>query len=361
MILFAAGGTAGHVNPALEIAAKLEQRLDAAEIHFVGTPKGIESRVVPQKGYPLHLISIRGFKRGSVLQNVVNMLRLFYSMMYSFILLFKLKPDLCVGTGSYVSGPVVYAAALLNIPTCIQEQNSYPGMTTRLLAHKVDRVFAAYEEVRTYLKRESNILVYGNPVRHLKQNVDRTKARTWFSLSSARPLLLVFGGSQGARMINNTLLEMLGRLLNQTDIQILWSTGTADWQTVKTGIGHTQQRIRIFPYIDDMDKAYAAADLALCRAGALTLSELAVCGLPAVLVPLKIAAENHQAFNARVFEKAGAAVLIPEQKLSAETLYDRITQLLSDTKRLQKMSAAMKAQACPKAAQRIVDSILELL
>ncbi|MBD3384255.1 undecaprenyldiphospho-muramoylpentapeptide beta-N-acetylglucosaminyltransferase [candidate division KSB1 bacterium] len=359
-IVFAAGGTAGHLYPALTIAAELKKRFDAAEIHFIGTPKGIESRVVPSRGYPLHFISVRGFKRGSVLQNIAVIFRLVSSLIHSLVLLYRIKPQVCIGTGGYASGPVMFMATLLKIPTCIQEQNSYPGLTTRLLAGRVDRVFVAYDSVINHLQSADNVSITGNPVRKMDADIESGQARQHFKIDKG-PVLLVFGGSQGARIINDTMIAILDRLLSETRIQILWSCGEKNWPAIEDKIGQTDRRVRLYPYIDEMDKAYAAGDLAICRAGALTLAELALCRLPAVLIPLKIAAENHQEYNARVMEKHNAAVVITEAELNSNLVYNTIIALIQDQDRLRKMRAALKEMARPDAGEKIVDVIMQII
>lgn len=359
-IVFAAGGTAGHIYPALTIAAELEKRFDAAEIHFIGTPKGIESRVVPPRGYPLHLISVRGFRRGSVLQNISVIFRLVSSLIHSFVLLYRIKPEICIGTGGYAGGPVMYMATLMKIPTCIHEQNSYPGLTTRLLAARVDRVFVAYNNVINHLKSADNVSITGNPVRKMNLNIESGQARRYFKIDKG-PVLLVFGGSQGARIINETMIAILDRLLSETRIQILWSCGEKNWPEIEDRIGHTGGRVRLYPYIEEMDKAYAASDMAICRAGALTLAELALCRLPAVLIPLKIAAENHQEYNARVMEKSNAAVVITEAEMNSDLVYNTIISLIQDQDRLQKMRAALDKMARPGAVEKIVDAIIQII
>ncbi|NOY59955.1 MAG: undecaprenyldiphospho-muramoylpentapeptide beta-N-acetylglucosaminyltransferase [Calditrichaeota bacterium] len=360
VFLFAGGGTGGHLYPALAIAQKLEKTVKECEIHFVGTKKGIENRVVPEYGYPLHLISVRGVTRKLTPANIVVPFCVLWSLLQCGRILFKIRPAAVVGTGGYVSGPVLFMASLLGYPTLVQEQNSYPGVTTRLLAKRVKKVHLSFKESLKYFKKQSNLIISGNPVRDLSIRLSKKEARQHFNLETEKPTLLVFGGSQGAVAINHAVLDSLEMLMHETDVQIIWSTGKTGFQEVKERIKKYSYRIWVSNYIDEMEVAYAASDLVISRAGAMTLAEITMCRLPSILIPYPYAAAGHQVANARSLEKSGAAVVIVEKDLEGYVLAKEISRLLDDSNTLKQMQQAAENAAFPNATTEIVQSVLEI-
>ena len=355
--IFAGGGTGGHLYPAIALAQELKNRRPHAEVHFVGTRRGIEHRVIPEHGFPLHLITVRGVARRLFLRNLVVPFVLLWSLAQCAVLMRRLRPAVVVGTGGYVSGPVLWMATVMRIPTLIQEQNSYPGATTRLLAPRVDRVHLSFEESKLYFKKTENLLVTGNPVRHFDMSGSPATARQAFHLDPERPTVLVFGGSQGARAINTALLDGVKELLQLSDAQIIWSAGNLDADLMERQTQSMRQRIWTHAFIRDMATAYRAADVVVARAGALTLAELTVCGLPSILIPLPTAAANHQMTNAQALQVKGAARVIPQNELTPEVLREHILQLLADDTTRQLMAEAARDAAFPQATEDIVDSI----
>lgn len=360
VFVFAGGGTGGHLYPALAIAKELEKTVGKCEIHFVGTKKGIENRVVPDYGYPLHLISVRGVTRKPTPTNAVVPFRVLWSLLQCGRILCKTRPAAVVGTGGYVSGPVLFMASLLGYPTLIQEQNSYPGVTTRLLAKRAKRVHLSFKESLKYFKKQSNLIVSGNPVRDLRIRLSKKEARQHFNLEAEKSTLLVFGGSQGAVAINHAVLDSLEMLMHETDVQIIWSTGKTGFQEVQERIKEYSNRIWISNYIDEMQVAYAASDLVISRAGAMTLAEITMYRLPSILIPYPYAAAGHQLANARSLEKSGAAVVIVEKDLEGYILAKEISRLLDDSNTLKKMQQAAGNAAFPNATTEIVKSVLEI-
>ena len=358
--LFAGGGTGGHIYPAIALAEELLQRQPESDIHFVGTKKGLERKVVPEKGFPLHLIAVRGVARYRTMANLLFPFRLLWSLIQSVALLLRLRPRAVIGTGGYVSGPVLYAASVLNVPTLIQEQNSYPGITTRLLARRVDRVHLSFQSSKNYLKKKDNLFVTGNPVRHLDVSVSQNKARQHFGLDGDRVTLFVFGGSQGASAINQALLEGLEAILQEIDLQIIWSTGPSDYQEIQQKAEIRKSRLFLAPFITDMPMAYRAADCALARAGAITLAELTACGCPAILIPYPYAAAHHQEENAKTLEKEGAAKMILQSELTPQILIETVRELAQNEKQRQQMRRAAEKFAFPQATKKIVDSLFQL-
>jgi UDP-N-acetylglucosamine--N-acetylmuramyl-(pentapeptide) pyrophosphoryl-undecaprenol N-acetylglucosamine transferase len=276
-ILFAGGGTGGHVFPAIYIARYLKKYW-GARCEFIGTSHGIESIKVPQAGFVLRKIWISGIKRGFYLSNLLFPLKLLVSMWQSRKEIKYFKPDIVIGTGGYVSGPVLYQAAKMKIPTAIQEQNSYPGITTRILSGRVDRLFLAYKEALGYINNVPQYRIIGNPVQIDVKSIVKEEARKFFNLDKRMTTILVFGGSQGARNINAALDRLLDRAI-LPNVQIIWQTGQSNFDDIKAKYQNFDQiNLCIVPFIDRMDMAYAASDFAICRAGAMTISELAASG-----------------------------------------------------------------------------------
>ncbi len=358
--IFAGGGTGGHLYPAVAIARRIEQLRPGCDIHFIGAMHGIENRVVPRLGFPLHRIAVRGVVRSLTPKNLLVPFMLLWSLLQCTAILIKIRPVAVIGTGGYVSGPVLFMASLLGFATVIQEQNSYPGATTRLLAKFVRRVHLGFEESIKYFKKQEKLFVTGNPVRQFDLALDKSKARKKFGLDAEAPTLLLTGGSQGARAVNRALLGCLEQLMADTPLQIIWSAGKHDVQEIKESAGRFGGRIWVSDFIANMEDAYAAADLAVTRAGALTLAELTLCGVPSILIPYPHAAANHQEMNAIALQQCGAAILIREEKLSPEILATTIKDLLlHPDKRLAMREAAVRA-AFPSATDDIVHSIFDV-
>jgi UDP-N-acetylglucosamine--N-acetylmuramyl-(pentapeptide) pyrophosphoryl-undecaprenol N-acetylglucosamine transferase len=296
-IMLAGGGTGGHVFPAIRIAGHLKEKWGAL-CRFIGTKKGLEQTKVPQAGFVLKNIWISGFHRGFDLRNILFPLKVMISLIQSKKEIREFQPDLVLGTGGYVSGPVLYMASKMGIPTAIQEQNSFPGITTRLLAGRVDLVFLAYMEALNHIKNIRQYKLVGNPIPAFPDRTSRKEAARFFGLDPALPVLLVFGGSQGARSINQAFETLMaGDLLNRT--QVIWQTGVANFDHYRDKFRQEDyHKLRLYPFIDRMDLAYRASDFAVCRAGAMTLAELAAASLPAILIPLASAAGDHLQLSA---------------------------------------------------------------
>ena len=350
------GGTGGHIYPALAVADTIRQHQPQSRIHFIGTLRGLENKVVPDHGYKLHLIAVRGVARNRIRENLTVPFRLLVSLLQSRRLLKKLDPDIVIGTGGYVSGPVLYMAQLMNIPTLLQEQNSYPGVTTRLLAKRADRVHLTFESSLNWLKRHDNCCITGNPVRQ-PSRLSVTDARRQFGLDPEKRTLLIFGGSQGAHAVNAAVLQIIDRLLER-DVQIIWGTGRQDESAVKAAV--SDQRVWSNAYIDNMPDAYRAADLAVTRAGAITLAELTANHLPSILVPYPFAADNHQLKNAEALADKGAACVVEQKNLQHDAFYQIITDLLNNEKQRKTMTKRAAEMAFPDAANDLYVSIQEV-
>lgn len=360
VFFFAGGGTGGHLYPALAIAHRLLEKQPGCDIHFIGTGRGLEARVVPEQGFPLHLISVRGFARKRIWANLLAPFRLLVSLLQCARLVRQYRPSVAVGTGGYVSGPLVLVAHLFGAATLIQEQNSYPGVTTRLLARCVDQVHVAFADAIKYFSHPERVQLTGNPVRNLQVAASPEQARVHFQLDPERLTLLVFGGSQGAHVINTTMINALPMLLEQSSMQILWAAGKWDLREVTQAAAVDPQRVRVFEYLTEMPLAYRAADLAVCRAGALTLAELAQCGLPAVLIPFARAAANHQEHNALALQKKQAAVVILESELNERVLLQKIMTLVHNAETRSRIGQAIRGADFPHATDELAQAILRL-
>jgi len=336
-IVFAGGGTGGHVFPAIYMAEYLSKQW-GADCQFIGTKKGLENRKVSQAGFLVRHIWISGFKRGFYLSNLLFPLKIIISSIQSRKILRQVKPHLVIGTGGYVSGPAIRQAIKLKIPTAIQEQNSYPGVTTRLLAPKVDFVFLAYEEALKYLDKLIRYRIVGNPIKINLKSEKKKEAQKYFSLQSGKVTILIFGGSQGARNINLAIDEILStRLLK--GVQIIWQTGQLDFETYKEKYkNYNESNICILPFIDRMDFAYSASSFAITRAGAMTISELAAVGLPAILVPYPYAAADHQLKNAQTILNEGAALLVKDNQDLTKNLSEVLFSVLESPDQIAVMS-----------------------
>lgn len=355
-IIFAGGGTGGHLFPAIAIANEIMNVQPDAEILFVGTKHKIEARVVPPLGFKFITIWISGFHRGLKLRNLLFPIKVLVSMVQAYKIIKQFKPSVVVGTGGYVSGPMLRMATMMNVPTLIQEQNSYPGVTTRMLAQKVNEVHLTFESSRKYIPRTEQVFVSGNPVREGLGSVQKNEALTYFGFDGQeqKRTILVFGGSLGAHTINNAVEQHLDELLRQ-NIRLIWQTGKED-------IEHTQKysssNVWVSAFIDRMDYAYAASDLVICRAGATTIAELTMLGKPAILVPYPRAAANHQVENARSVVQSGAAEMVYDNDVQNKLL-PVVCSLLNDD-RLQRMSDRSKKLGMPQAAKNIAQRVLTL-
>ncbi len=368
-IIFAGGGTAGHINPALAIAGYVRERQPEAEILYIGAKGGMEERLVPQAGFEFRGIVVQGFKRSfspsAIKHNVITVKRAFSSGKDAKKIIMEFKPDICIGTGGYVSGPVLRAAAKLGIPTLIHEQNAYPGVTNKMLSKHATRVMLAMPDARKHFKGKCNFVDTGNPVRGEILAQERDEARKKLGLDQ-RPVILSFGGSLGAKRINESLADIIARSAKDGKYQHIHAYG----QYGKWFPGMLEEKgadlskatnLDIREYINDMPVCLAAADVVIARAGAITLSEIQVKGKPAILIPSPNVAENHQFHNAMSLVNKNAAVMIEEKDLTPEKLTEEIDKLASDPVRLKEYSENAKRMAISDASKRIYSIIIEVL
>ena len=364
-ILFAGGGTAGHINPALAVAGYIKERHPDAKISYIGTAQKLEARLVPEKGYDFYTIDVAGFQRKitpeNIIKNISAVKKAFVSSRDSKKYLQQLKPDIVVGTGGYVSGPVLKQAQKLGFKTAIHEQNAFPGVTTKMLAPGADAVMLAMPEAKKYLKLKREPIITGNPIRGELLTVKREDARKKLGLDN-RPLILSFGGSLGAMRVNEAVSELIKEHNGSEKYYHIHATGKFGFDAFNESIKdiNLSDMITVREYINDMDICMAAADLVICRAGAITLGELQACGKPSILIPSPYVAENHQFHNAMTLKKAGAAELIEEKELSGKSLAQKVNELLQNPTLLERMGESARKSAIIDANERIYNTIMSL-
>ncbi len=372
--LFATGGTAGHINPALAVASYIRDNYKDAEIMFIGTADHMESRLVPNAGFAFKTIEINGFKRSfspkAIVANVKTVFKLVKSEQESKKIIRDFAPDVVIGFGGYVSGPVLQEAAKLHIPCCIHEQNAYPGITNKQLAKQVDRVMLTVEDAAKHLDCKNEPTVTGLPVRGELLNKSKKSAREELSVPDGKYLVLSFGGSLGAAPLNDSMFDILLRHADDGSVYHIHSVGTngAEYldKFVEKGFKRVSDTVvrkgtvEVRKYIDNMDVCMAAADLVVGRAGASSLSEIEAMGKASILIPSPYVAENHQFHNAMALVNRNAARIIEEKDLTAESLSNMIDSLLSSQEQLFEIEKNAKSLAVLDSRERIADIIISL-
>ena len=352
--IISGGGTGGHIFPAIAIADELKRRLPDAEILFVGAKDRMEMQKVPQAGYSIEGLWISGLQRKLSWQNLLFPLKFISSLLKSRSIIKRFKPDAVIGTGGFASGAVVKVAGQMGIPTFIQEQNSYAGITNKMLAKNAHKICVAYDAMEQFFPKEK-IVKTGNPIRDGLLNIGeyRSEGLSYFHLDSQQKTLLVLGGSLGARRINQ-LIEQQLPLFEQLGVQVLWQCGKLYYEEYKK---YNSEQIRVLAFIDRMELAYAAADVIISRAGASSVSELCVVGKPVIFIPSPNVAEDHQTKNARAIADKQAAILLRESELN-EQFANTFSKLIADEAQQEALSAHIKALAQPNATKDIVNLIL---
>ena len=358
-IIITGGGTGGHIYPALALARHLRELDPPAEILFVGSRRGLEQKIVPAAGFTLEAITVRGFQ--PTLRGLGPFAYEFWQgFRQSRRLIGRFKPAVVFGTGGYVSAPVMLAAVAARLPTAVHEQNALPGRANRMLAPLVGRVCLSFEESRSAFPRRSRTVFTGNPRASEVAVLDRRAARESLKLDPSLFTLLVYGGSGGALKINEVMIKYLNAGWLPQGVQLIYVTGEVYHRQVKDELGITPERLRLYPYLNEMPAALAAADLVVARAGATTLAEITALGLPAILVPSPNVVHNHQFYNARLLEKAGAALLLEEKEFNHHRLRRELSRLRDSPGILEQMGRAGKKIGVPDAAARLYRSLREI-
>ena len=371
-VLVSGGGTGGHINPALAIADKIKSMDSSAVIEYVGTPTGMENNLVPKAGYKIHHVKVKGFKRSLSLENFDAAIKAVTSVVKAKKIIRDFKPDIVIGTGGYVSWPVLKAASKLGIPTCIHEQNAYPGVTTRALSKYVDKVMISFDESRPYFTCDKEKLVMvGDPVSEKMLRATKEKAREELGLKESDKVILSAGGSLGAKPLNDNVFELIKNYSLESGVYHFHATGKAGWEeqseryinelgfekkdeeTLKKG------NVTVCKYIYNMHVLLAACDVEICRAGAMTLSELAVLGKAAVIIPSPYVTNNHQYKNAKVLCDKNAAFMIEEKDLNGEKLTRLVKELVENDEKRKETENNVREFAVTDTLDRIYKIITE--
>tara|TARA_B100001079_G_scaffold258887_1_gene257528 strand:+ start:74 stop:1207 length:1134 start_codon:yes stop_codon:yes gene_type:complete len=359
-IIIAGGGTGGHLFPAIAIGEEIKERIPQAQIHFIGSDFGLEAKVFPVKDLLHTLLPIRGLQRGfsydSLIKNLVLPFRIISSLLKIRTLFKDFKPELVIGTGGYASALPLLMATMqkTSIPIILQEQNSFPGITTRWFANKASLICIAFKINDKNLKHK--IVLTGNPIRNNIVLGEKSLALKEHNLDERKKTVFVFGGSQGSAFLNKSMEKIINRF-NGISVQILWQTGDNEYNNYKK---YMSDSIKVTPFINDMASAYALSDLVVCRSGALTLSEVTACGKPSILIPFAAAAGNHQLKNAKILYDTGASILFEEKDLNHDNLFNKINHLVNNKVKLDEMSSASKTLGKPNATKIIVDHIMKI-
>ena len=360
------GGTGGHIYPAVSIAREIQRRYKDAEIIFVGTAKGLEAKIIPKEGFLLKTIKVRGFERKLTLKNFVAVKEAMFSISKARDIIKDFKPDIVIGTGGYVCGTMVLTAAMMGIPTIIHESNAFAGMTNKLLFRFVDKIALNFEEAAKYFKNAKKVVITGNPIRADLFDITKHEGSIKLGFDENIPLVLVTGGSRGARKINQSIMSFAEECSKSGKYQLLHMTGDTQYDSVlqsykERNIDTYSSNIKVVPYLYNMPYALAACDIVIGRCGAMTLSEITALGKPSILIPLPSAADNHQEYNGRALEKKGAAIVILEKNLSEERLKNTVLELINNKEKLEKTAVNSKKLGVQDAAGKIGDIISKLI
>lgn len=359
-VIISGGGTGGHIFPAISIANELKSRIKDIDILFVGAKGRMEMEKVPKAGYPIKGLSINGFQRNwRDTRNLSFPFKLLFSLLKSFFILRKFKPAVVIGTGGYASGPLLFVASKLSIPALIQEQNSFPGITNKLLSKSVQKICVAYENMQRFFP-EDKLLLLGNPIR--KDLIDSSSKKAQgikhFELDENKSVVLVIGGSLGARTINESMAALIDDL-ESNDIQLIWQTGIS-FEKEALELTDDKKNIQASAFIYEMDLAYSVADIIISRAGASTISELCLVGKPSILVPSPNVAEDHQTKNAMALVDKSAAIMVKDIEAKND-LGNTLRELLKDNKKQEELAKNIKRLAIVDSSKLIVDEVLKLI
>ncbi len=368
-VIVSAAGTAGHINPAIAISNKIREKEPNSEIIFIGTNHGLENDLVPRSSFELKRIEAYGLKKELSMTNFKHILSTFKSKNEVEKIIDEFQPDLVLGTGGYICGPVFLAALSKKVPTVLHESNAYPGKAIKFLAKKVDCVLVGFEEAKERMQNAKKVVVTGNPTKIRKQTIFQNEKKEILSdlgIKNDLPIVLIFGGSQGAQKINEAIVDLVKGKLNQ-DYQIIWATGRNQYDIVKENFEKSSMSIKnlkdvkVLPYIYNMEELINIADLVICRSGAMTITELSICSKPAIFVPLPSKSANRQEDNARVLEKLGAAKIVLNQELTGEKLASEIDDVIKDKTKLEKMGKAANKIAPQDVEEKIYEEIKKIV
>lgn len=362
-LILTGGGTGGHIYPALAVADECIRRDPSCQLLYIGSETGLEKQIVQGKNIPFYAIDISGFRRSLSWQNVRTLLRFIKGVGKVRRLIREFKPDVVVGTGGYVAGPVVYAAARQGVPCLIHEQNALPGLANRFLSRYADAVAVSFREAENHFPRARRVIYTGNPCATAVVHADAKRGLASLGIADNMQLVVIFGGSRGALALNEAMVDMMRFIPQLTNVHFLFVTGNTYFERTSARIkekGNIPANVSIVPYLNNMPEVLAAAKLTVCRAGASSLAEITALGLPSILVPSPNVTGNHQEANARALKERGASIMILERELTGERLFEAIRSIVTDPIRHEYMSRRAAELGCPDAAQRVYEEILRL-
>lgn len=368
-VIIAAAGTGGHINPGIAIANKIREEEPNSEIIFIGTNRGLENDLVPRAGYGLKTIQAYGFNRKISLDNLKKMYKTFCSIGEAKKIIEEFKPDVVIGTGGYICVPVGLAAKKKQIPIVLHESNAFPGVAIKILAKKANTILLGFEDAKARIPNANKIVVTGTPTKVKYLNISNSKKSQviqQLGLQENLPIALCFGGSQGAQSINESLVQIITKQKN-SNYQIIWAAGPAQYEQVKEKLLQEKmeidhlEKVKIVPYIYNMEEIMNIVDLVICRSGAMTITEISNVGKPAIFIPFPFATENHQEYNARVLEKVDAAKIVLDKNLTADLLNDMIENLVKGEEKLQKMGDNAKTISIQNVEERIYQEVKDVV
>ena len=366
--IIAAAGTAGHINPGIAIANKIKQEEKNSEVIFIGTTRGLENDLVPRAGYKLKTIDAYGLSKKISIDNLKKMHKTYKGIGEAIKIIKEFKPDVVIGTGGYICGPVVLAAKKNNIPVILHESNAFPGKAVKMLSSKADAVLVSFEDAINRLPKAKKVIFTGTPIKISKKDYtiqEKTKIINKIGLSEVKPIVLIFGGSQGAQRINEAILETIKEKLNK-DYQIMWATGPKQYDIIKEelekkyiNINHIENT-KIVPYIYNMEEIMNISDVIVARSGAMTITEISNLGKPSILIPLPNVSGDHQMYNAKVLENVGAAIIIENDKLDGINLNSSIQKIVTDKSKMLSMQKGAISKATYDVENKIYNEIKKL-
>ena len=368
-VIIAAAQTGGHINPGIAIANKIKKENKKAKIMFIGTTRGLENDLVPRAGYELKTIEAYGINRKISIENIKNVIKTLRGYNEAKKIVKEFKPDIVIGTGGFICGPVLMAATKYKIPTILHESNAFPGVAVKLLSKKVDTILVGFEDAKKRLPNAKNVVVTGTPTKIKKivlTEEQKEKIINELELDKQLPIVLIFGGSQGAKSINNTLINIIKNKTN-SNYQIIWASGPKQYEVIKDTLKDLKininkiQNVKILPYIYNMEEMMNLSDIIIARSGAMTITEIAITGKPAIFVPFPFATENHQEYNARVLENVGAAKIILDKDLNENTLSNTLNEILKDRNRLLEMGNNANKVAIKDVEEKIYNEVKKLV
>lgn len=363
--IIAAAGTGGHINPGIAIANKIKEKEANSEIIFIGTSRGLENDLVPRAGYKLEQINAYGFNRHINLDNFKKMLKTIKSISEAKKIINNFKPDVVIGTGGYITAVVGYSAKKCKVPVVLHESNAFPGMAVKMLEKKADKILVGFQDAKERLKKSNNVVVTGTPTKIKNKDMSEDEKKEILAklgFGNNLPYVLVFGGSQGAKSINEALINIIKENKN-TNYNLIWATGNGGYKDIKDKLSKNSINIeklkntKVLPYIYNMEEILNAVDLVISRSGAMTITEISNVGKPAIFIPFPFATENHQEYNARVLEKVGAAKIILDKNLTDKILHSQIEKLINNPENMKEMGRKARKSATENVEEKIYKEI----